>query len=76
MTQKSKPYSVAEDALAQQLFAQAEANGTLKQGRGLIAVAFGNGGTASASCAVTWRDYRPEARAILCRRHPGRSRRR
>jgi len=71
MTRKSSPYSNAESALAQRLFAQATANGTLKPGRGLIAVAFGSGGSASASCAVTWRDYLPEARVILSRRPVG-----
>lgn len=75
MRKSSPPYTEAEKALAKQLFARAQADGTLKPRPGLIAVAFGSGDSASASRDVAWRDYLRDARAMLSRPRPGRARR-
>lgn len=65
MPRKSAPYTDAEIALAKRLFAQAQASGTLKPPRGLIAVALSNGYRQSVSQTVTYRDYLRDARQRL-----------
>jgi hypothetical protein len=65
MPRKSATYSDAEIALAKRLFAQAQASGTLKPPRGLIAIALSNGYRRSVAQAVTYRDYLRDARRRL-----------
>lgn len=65
MPRKSAPYTDAEIALAKRLFAQAQASGTLKPPRGLIAIALSNGYRQSVSQTVTYRDYLRDARQRL-----------
>lgn len=65
MPRKSAPYTEPEIALAKRLFAQAQASGTLKPPRGLIAIALSNGYRQSVSQAVTYRDYLRDARQRL-----------
>lgn len=65
MPRKSAPYTDAEIALAKRLFVQAQASGTLKPPRGLIAIALSNGYSQSVSQAVTYRDYLRDARQRL-----------
>lgn len=67
MPRKSAPYTDAEIALAKRLFEQAQASGTLKPPRGLIAIALSNGYRQSVSQAVTFRDYLRDARHRLSR---------
>lgn len=67
MARRPSLYTAAETALAKSLFAEAQANGTLKPGRGLIAIALGNGFRRSAAQATTFRDYLPDARKQLAR---------
>lgn len=43
MARKPSLYAAAETALAKSLFVEAQANGTLKPGHGLIAIALSNG---------------------------------
>lgn len=71
-----KPYTDEEKALAQRLYAEALASGTLKAAPGLFAVGFSSGATMSKSREVTWRDYLRDARKILSRPRPGGPRRR
>jgi hypothetical protein len=65
MPRKSAPYTDTEIALAKRLFAQAQASGTLKPPRGLIAIALSNGYRQSVSQTVTYRDYLRDARQRL-----------
>ncbi|WP_028745402.1 hypothetical protein [Rhizobium mesoamericanum] len=65
MPRKSAPYTDAEIALAKRLFAQAQASGTLKPPRGLIAIALSNGYRQSVSQTVTYQDYLRDARQRL-----------
>ncbi len=65
MPRRSAPYTDAEIALAKRLFAQAQASGTLKPPRGLIAIALSNGYRRSVSQSVTYRDYLHDARQRL-----------
>ena len=65
MPRKRKPYTPAEIALAERLFAEAQANGTLKPGRGLAALALSTGLGCSVAQAPSFRDYLPDARKQL-----------
>lgn len=76
MKKPFKPYTGEEIELAKQLYAHALATNTVKARRGLIAVGFSNGAIHTASCEVTWRDYLPDARAILEKRRAARGKRR
>lgn len=70
MTKSSRPFSPAEIALAKQMFARAQAAGTLKPPRAIAALALSNGyrRTVSAS-TVTYRDYLRDARRELSGRN-------
>lgn len=63
--QNKEPAICEVAALAQRLYEEAKAKGTLKEPRGLIAIALSNGYTKSIGSPVTAQDYFPEARAIL-----------
>lgn len=57
------------DEKARELFAVAKETGTLKAPPGLYAASIGRGPIRSASCELTWRNYRPEARAWFKRKY-------
>ena|ERR1700733_6948944 len=67
MPRKPSSYTKAEIALAKQMFAKAEASGTLKPGRGLIAIALSSGYRRSVAQTTTYRDYLRDARLNLAR---------
>jgi hypothetical protein len=67
MSRKPPTYTDAEIALAKRMFAEAQASGTLKPGRGLIAVALGSGARSSVAQAPSFRDYLKDARQQLAR---------
>jgi hypothetical protein len=67
MPRKPSPYTEAEISLAKQMFAEAEAGGTLKPGRGLIAVALSSGYRRSVGQTTTYHDYLRDARLSLAR---------
>ncbi|SOB87163.1 hypothetical protein SAMN06297144_2286 [Sphingomonas guangdongensis] len=71
-----KHYIEEEEVLAQRLYTEALASGTLKAAPGLFAAKIGNGPIISKSREVTWRDYLRDARKILARPRPGGPRRR
>lgn len=64
---KSTPFNAAEIALAKRLFAEAQAEGSLKKPRAIGAVASRAGGPirSMGRIEVTHRDYLRDARAIL-----------
>jgi hypothetical protein len=73
MKSKSANYTPIETALAQRLFTQARANGTLKPPRAVLSVVMASTGqTQSLSQRATYRDYLKDARALLAKSLPGR----